>query len=254
MRVPTKKLEQLADQQQFKPATRRFFPSIYRKAKDYNVPFVVDFHAINREIAKTKGREYSRPALNYVREQIINSPVIKVVRRYAPYVLELKITPFLDEHEIKEDENFDTRPDAAEKSQDASPEPDMELLSEDAGIDQQQLIQVNRELLAEGIKYDRYSLPLIARYGVDAVKKSLTLFKRSKLTNHIPNPEGWIRRCLERGWYRKIRENQEENSLWMLSKLEQFTNLVISEFGTLPSEVINKIKTLIDLGLYPLNS
>jgi hypothetical protein len=96
MRVPTKKLEAHADKQRFKPSTRRFFPSIYRKAKDYYQSFVIDLKEINDEIAKTKGKGFSDGTLNYVREQITNSPAIKVIRKYSAYIFEVKIIPFSD--------------------------------------------------------------------------------------------------------------------------------------------------------------
>ena len=75
--------------------------------------------------------------------------------------------------------------------------------TEKRGLEQQQQVrdrqkqtEADQLLRANGFKYHKRYLPLIAGYGIEAIKDSIEYFKKSRLNNEIANPAGWLRQCL----------------------------------------------------------
>ena len=242
MRVPTKKLEKHTDRQKFPPAARRFAPTVFRKSPGYYQKFTVDFHQINEEISKTRGKKFSAGTLFKVREAILNSPLIKVIRRYAAYVWEVIILPFDKVQKNEESDRKMNADSAAAEPQDADTESDLDDVSERAGIEQQQLIDTARTCRSVGIKYDKSDLPIIAAFGVEAVKAAVEMYKIRSVTSKIKNPPGWLRRCLERGWYQDYEPDEPPTS--MFDALEKLLNQVLDSFGTVPSSICKKLSYL----------
>mgnify|MGYP001814571442 CR=1 FL=1 len=234
MKVPNKKLQEHADRQGFVPASLRVFSIAFRICKGYYEPFILNFHKINQEIGKTRIKGcFSAGHLNNVKKQILNSPVVKVVNKFAPYVYEIILLPFADCKKNEKSAQKMKQDSAAAKPEKPEPEKDIELVAEDSGIDQQQLISTDIVCKNAGIKYDKPDLPKIARYGIDAIVKSVQMYKERSLTSFIKNPEGWLRRCLQCGWYKNWRPDRIP-----VAAIEQFKRLkdfLLDTLGTLPA-------------------
>ena len=98
---------------------------------------------------------------------------------------------------------------------------------------QQQLATTDKICKNAGVKFDKPDLPKIARYGVDSVKQAVEMFKERSLTSVIKNPEGWVRRCLQCGWYKNW-----QKSLVPKKPIEEFIKLrdyLLDNLGTLPA-------------------
>ena len=98
---------------------------------------------------------------------------------------------------------------------------------------QQQLITTDKICRTAGIKFDKPDLPKIARYGVECVTEAIEMFKERSLTSVIKNPEGWVRRCLQCGWYKNW-----QKSLVPKKPIEEFIKLrdyLLENLGTLPA-------------------
>ncbi|MDJ0681781.1 MAG: hypothetical protein QNJ18_18220 [Xenococcaceae cyanobacterium MO_167.B52] len=247
MKVPTRQIDDYSDRNGLKPATGKFLRTIYVKAKAYYQKFIVNLHDLNQELARCRQKGlYSPATLKYVRDQIMELPTIKVKRQHSAYVFELILIPFSD---VKKNQKIDEKikkPEPKEKEPMYDPEPDtgdaspgtgleqqqpLEQTSEDTGLNQQLLIQTNKLCKEVGINYQVEDLPKIAKYGVDAVKAAIKLFKKRSLTSKIRNPAGWLRSCLERGWYRYVEDSIPVSAIEQFRKLREY---LLETLGTLP--------------------
>ncbi len=238
MRVPIKQLEQYGDKYGFTDAAKRFASAIIRHSKGYYQTLLINFHHINSEIGKTRPKgSYVRGTLCNVRRDIFNSPSFKVVRRHSPYVYEVQVLPLNSQKNVEIPENL-TATDVVADPPNPDTDTDFSIEAEDNGIDQQQLIETNQVCLAVGIKYKKEDLPIIASFGIDAVKQAVNYFKKARLTSTIRNPAGWLRCCLRRKYY--LDDIPEFSPI---NKLIEQINFVLDEYGTLPSEIFNLISS-----------
>lgn len=120
-----------------------------------------------------------------------------------------------------------------EKSQDAEPPMAEDQSPRTEEGKQQQLIEANKILRKEGIKFKLYDMFKIIKYGIEAITLSVKLFKKRSLTSKIENPCGWIRSCLQRGWWK------DSDALTVKkSDIERYLELqeyLLDELGTLPT-------------------
>lgn len=119
------------------------------------------------------------------------------------------------------------------KSQDEEPVSDTSKKTVSERTRQQQLITTDKICRTAGIKFDKPDLPKIARYGVECVTEAIEMFKERSLTSVIKNPEGWVRRCLQCGWYKNW-----QKSLVPKKPIEEFIKLrdyLLENLGTLPA-------------------
>ena len=237
MRVPTRQLEVHADERKYKPATRRFIPSVYRQSPGYYEPFTIDLHLINQEIAKTRGKPFVRGVLNYVREEILGSPAIKVLHKHSPYTFKIKIIPFSDLKENDKTKKVLTAEDVVEKRETPYNEKNTELQAEDKGIDHQQLIYSERKTKSAGIVFQKRDLWKIAKYPKELIDQAINCFKAAELsqTTHIRNPAGWLIRCLQNKYYLSYRFEKVAASLE--EKLFAIQDYFLENLGTLPTRM-----------------
>jgi hypothetical protein len=203
MRIGRKQEEEYCYENKFNPSTRSFFAVITLSSKGYHEKFIVNFHHLNKEISKYRKKPFVRATLNYVRDQILSSSAVKVLKQHSAYVYEIILLPLNGQKKIEQNEQNLTEISHEEKAYDADAASDTELLSEKTGIEQQQLIETNILCQSAGINYDRVDLPKIAKYGIHALKVAISMLEERSLTSIIKNPEGWLRRCLECGWYKE---------------------------------------------------
>ena len=233
----------------FTRASIEFMDIAIRRSTGFYKKLTLNFKKYNEEIGKNRLKGvYSKGHLFNVREQVLNSPIIKILEQHAPYVYDIAILPFDEVQKIEQTAENLNATDVVVEPRTQDRESDFGIEAEDNGIDQQQLIATNKECLAVGIKYKKEDLPIIASFGIDAVKQAVNYFKKARLTSTIRNPAGWLRCCLRRKYYL-----DDFPTFSPINKLIEQINFVLNEYGTLPSEVFNLIssKPPDQLSLFP---
>lgn len=97
---------------------------------------------------------------------------------------------------------------------------------------QQQLITIGKMLASVNVKFQSLDLAKIARYGIEAVSQTIKLYNVRSLTSEISNPEGWVRKCLERGWYKDMRPLVPKTAIEQYLRLKEY---LLDNLGTLPT-------------------
>lgn len=150
----------------------------------------------NAWVAKIRGKGYSAKHLKDIFNQLVESRVIQVIKRFSWSEFRLIVRPLQwlnppKKRQEKKSENcnltFTSHP-----SNDKSTVP----------VDiQQQHSDINLETLAEaGIHYDSSEKEVLER-PTNEIKLGLLMFNLRGGLDKILNPEGFIRRCLRERWW-----------------------------------------------------
>ncbi len=228
-----KKIKQ-SHQQDFMPATDDFIDVAYRIAPGYNQKFILDLKEINKELGRTRKKgQYAKSHLSNIRDQILDCPTVKVCRKFGAYVFEIA---FLHFDEVQKKEKSDQKVNAPEvvvESQKQYAENDTEILSEETGIDQQQLIYADQKCRSVGVVFQKKDLWNIAKYPRELIDIAIEYFRHADSRNHIPSPTGWLICCLRDKWYKTFRPEKYVQSAEQ--KLFELQDWFIQNFGSLPT-------------------
>jgi hypothetical protein len=205
MRIAIKKKQKIYNECSFYPSTKDFLDLHIAGIKGYYETKVINLKELNKILSKTRTRgAYATSQLSNVREQILNAPVVEVVEKLGTWAYRIKILPFDDVQKIEKiDENLNAQ-DVADDTQKQDSETDTELVAEDEGIDQQQLIYANQKARSLGIDFGLKGLRIIAQYPKEILDRVIAHYQFAKERTHIPSPTGWIIRNLKEKWYKNF--------------------------------------------------
>lgn len=234
MRIPVIKKNEKSNELGFLPATDEFMDLIFAKATGYYEKFTINFKLMNKRIGKTRKKGlYALSHVINVRRQILNSPFVKIMERHSPWVYEIKILPL--DNKVQKSGESDKKmnsEDATGKGETKDSETDLEILSEDAGIDQQQLIYAEQKCRSVDVLFQKKDLWKIAKYPKELINKAIDYYRCVRERTHIPSPTGWLICCLKKKYYLSYKPEKFVSSAEQtLFELEDW---FIENFGSVP--------------------
>ena len=213
----TEKHDEFCLKNKLYPSTKLLWQWLLRQGELYTEiePDLIEF---NQWVKKYRGNGYCRVMLKKALEQLVESRVIDLVKRYTWRVLKVITKPL---------SALKTKKDLRQRKQKYDPQPSI-VRSASTGTEQQQQyiierkLRINRnlELLEKaGIYFDKNVTEVLNRPEHE-VKVSIALFDLAGSFEKIKRPEGWVRTCLrERYWehpsnYRLLSINFGNTTLW----------------------------------------
>ncbi len=213
----TEKHDEFCLKNKFYPSSKLLWQWLLRQGKQYTEiePDLVEF---NQWVKKYRGNGYCRAMLKKALEQLIESKVIDLVKRYTWRILKVVTKPLSAlKPKIK----------SRERKQKYDPQPSI-VRTASAGTEQQQQyiierkrrITCNLELLNKaGIFFEKDVTEVLNRPEHE-INVSIALFELAGSFEKIERPEGWIRTCLrERYWehpsnYKLLMKHFGNTTLW----------------------------------------
>lgn len=236
MRIGIKTKHQISNECGFLPATDVFFDLLVAKSKGYYCDTILTLTSFNKTIGKTRKKgSYAKSHLVSIRNQLLECHVIKVKEKLGTWSYRVAIVPFdqvQNSEESAKKMNADT--DVVEVGN-ADSETDTEVVAEDSGLRQQQLVYANQKARSLRIDFGVPGLKQIAEYPREILDKVFVHYQFAREHNHIASPTGWIIRNLERKWHLNFRPEAMVKSV--TDKYFELQDLLIEEFGTVPSRV-----------------
>lgn len=157
-----------------------------------------DLSEFNTTVAKARGKGYSHNYLKQIFNQLVEHRVIQVVKQYSWKIFKLLVRPleWLKPPRKKREKNLQNH----NLSYTLAPSNDISAVPGD--IQQQHSnSNINLETLAEaGIHYDSSEKEVLER-PTNEIKLAILMFNLRGGFDKIPNPEGFIRRCLRERWW-----------------------------------------------------
>jgi hypothetical protein len=157
-----------------------------------------DLSEFNTWVEKSRGKGYSHNYLKKMFELLCEHRVIQVVKQYSWKIFKLLVRPleWLKPPRKKREKSLQN----SNSTYNLPTSKDNSSVDQDIQQQHSNLI-LNQETLSDaGIYFDESEKKVLDRPNCE-IKVSIALFKIRLLTSEIPNPEGFIRRCLEGRWW-----------------------------------------------------
>lgn len=157
-----------------------------------------DLVAFNAWVEKHRGKGYCHKYLKKIFEELQEHRVIQVVKKYSWKIFKLLVRPL--------DWLKPPKKKCRKKSQNCESSSTLQPENKDSSVpgttqQQQSSINTNSELLNEsGIHFDSEEVEVLNR-PTNEIKLAIIMFNLRGGFEKIENPEGFIRKCLNRRWW-----------------------------------------------------
>ncbi|MEM8862225.1 MAG: hypothetical protein AAGD96_28235 [Chloroflexota bacterium] len=187
--------------------------------------------------------------MNSVRNQILCLPFIKVVQTCAPYVFVIQLLPFDHKNEIPTTKM--KRLDSNQDRQDSNIKSDTaDSASRTGGIQQQHIVAISSLLVKGGFKFAKEVIYNLAKYSAEAIALAIEYVKIKQAGRRIvSNPEGYLIDCLERGYWKSLKDPSSRSHYWQ-KVVDNFTANAIAikdKLQSLPGIKNNSLNKLLEL-------
>lgn len=184
-----------------RPSTRLIWSCIIGKTRgDRSYEIEIDLIAINKWVAKKRGKPYDRKTIKLAIAQLEerSEGLIVVMKKYSWHCYKLLVRPlsFLCEKKSQESEKVPNS---------SGGNPQFSDVSRDREVQQQQqsISKIDKLLREVGLRFDSEALVKIWQLSgkcIDRVTQTIELMLYRNCSTPIARPHGFVIDCLRQGW------------------------------------------------------